>query len=298
MQSSFFRPALTRALTAVTLSSALAAAAFAQPEKPAAEPAKDKPAMVATPRPAVAPRIEMAPKGEFPETMPIPSDAASLGTAYQVISGRSKQINWVSDAPAEKIEGVSNNVVGYIIAGDAAAPAALKAAEWSLPVKSMRTGNPTRDGHMCDAEWLNAAQYPNITFKLKRVEDLKDAPVAPNAKVDPHVKSFVATLVGDITIKGVTKEITVPDTQIRFRSSEALGSSLIGDGELMFFRSKFGVQLADYGVAHDVISVKQKVAEKIEITVNLICSTGGPAKGGDKPEAKPEGKTDGKTVGS
>jgi polyisoprenoid-binding protein YceI len=65
----------------------------------------------------------------------------------------------------------------------------LKALEGSIDVDSINTANKKRDAHLKNEDFFNVKQYPNITFKLIKVEGDK------------------AT--GTLTMHGVTKEITL-----------------------------------------------------------------------------------------
>jgi polyisoprenoid-binding protein YceI len=67
-------------------------------------------------------------------------------------------------------------------------------AEAEIQVASIDTREPKRDEHLRSADFFDAANYPTITFKSKRVEGVSD-------------KKF--DLVGDLTMRGVTKEITL-----------------------------------------------------------------------------------------
>jgi polyisoprenoid-binding protein YceI len=67
-------------------------------------------------------------------------------------------------------------------------------AEATINVASISTRELKRDDHLRSPDFFDAAKYPNITFKSKRVESIKG-------------KKF--NLVGDLTIRGVTKEITL-----------------------------------------------------------------------------------------
>lgn len=59
---------------------------------------------------------------------------------------------------------------------------------------SIDTHNERRDSDLKGAEFLNVEQYPEITFKSKRVEKSADGYVA----------------IGDLTIRDVTKQIALP----------------------------------------------------------------------------------------
>ncbi len=66
-----------------------------------------------------------------------------------------------------------------------------------IDAASINTREPKRDGHLRSPDFLNAEQYPYLTFKSKRIE-----PVDEN-----HAK-----IVGDLTIRDITQEVVL-DTE-------------------------------------------------------------------------------------
>jgi polyisoprenoid-binding protein YceI len=65
--------------------------------------------------------------------------------------------------------------------------------EISIDAASINTREPQRDEHLRSADFLDVAKYPTLTFRSKRIE-----PLGP--------EEFKVT--GDLTIRGVTKEVT------------------------------------------------------------------------------------------
>ena len=65
-------------------------------------------------------------------------------------------------------------------------------AEAVVEVASINTREPKRDDHLRSADFFDAATFPKITFKSKRVEGISG-------------NRF--NLIGDLTMRGVTKEI-------------------------------------------------------------------------------------------
>jgi polyisoprenoid-binding protein YceI len=59
-------------------------------------------------------------------------------------------------------------------------------------VASLDTREPKRDAHLKSADFFDVAQFPTITFKSKRIQKGKEG----------------LQLTGDLTIHGVTKEVT------------------------------------------------------------------------------------------
>jgi polyisoprenoid-binding protein YceI len=66
-------------------------------------------------------------------------------------------------------------------------------AEMTIDVASINTDNDKRDGHLKSADFFDAEKYPKITFKSKKV-------------IPGTGKNF--KIVGDLTIRDVTKEVT------------------------------------------------------------------------------------------
>ena len=100
-------------------------------------------------------------------------------------------------------------------------------AEITIDVKSLQTGNDTRDNHLRTNDFFNAQKFPTITFKSKRAA----------AGADGH---FI--LVGDLTIRDVTKPITIP---IEFTGVEtdAFGALRAGfEGTRRIDRREYGLE--------------------------------------------------------
>jgi polyisoprenoid-binding protein YceI len=67
--------------------------------------------------------------------------------------------------------------------------------EFSADVNSINTDDEKRDGHLKGPDFFDAEKYPKITFKATSMKPTK-------------VKTTY-TLVGDLTMKGVTKQVTL-----------------------------------------------------------------------------------------
>ena len=72
----------------------------------------------------------------------------------------------------------------------------IKEASGTIQVKSVNTGIQQRDNHLRTSDFFDAAQYPVIAFKTKRVEKSGDQTL----------------LIADFTMRGVTKELRLPVT--------------------------------------------------------------------------------------
>ena len=232
---------------------------------------------------------EPLPESPSGKSLVIPEADKSKGTTYYSLPGKERLMRFISDAPFEKINGVSNTIIGYTIAGPKDNPAQLQGGEWHLPVASIRTQNDERDSHLRGAEWLDAAKHPNIVFVLKGVKDVKET---TPATAEGKMRMFTVTLEGEMTLHGITKPISIPGAALRFRPSSDAMRMAVGEGDFLFISAKYELTLADYGIKHKMISGDKKVAEKIQLENTLYMSTVAPEDQPtkQKPEAKPDGK--------
>jgi polyisoprenoid-binding protein YceI len=81
-----------------------------------------------------------------------------------------------------------------------------------IEAASIDTGNAQRDGHLRSADFFDAEQFPEISFKGRKI-------------VGNAFGNF--QIVGDLTIRGVTKEITL-DATFEGRAKDPWGNSRLG----------------------------------------------------------------------
>jgi polyisoprenoid-binding protein YceI len=98
--------------------------------------------------------------------------------------------------------------------------------QFTVQAASIDTGNVDRDKHLKSPDFFDAAKFPTLTFASTKV-----AAKGGNA--------FDVT--GSLTIKGVTKTITIP---AKFR-----GEAKTPMGDRAGFESSFTINRLDYGVA-------------------------------------------------
>jgi len=166
------------------------------------------------------------------------------------------QTTFFSTTPLEDITGLSNDVTGSIIF-NVSDLKTLK-GKVSVSVASIKTGIDLRDGHMRSTGWLNAESYPETSFEIKKVSDVKS--VADN--------KITAKVTGNFILHGVTKEVVADATLTYLDESEQ--TKMRAPGDLLGVQAKFNVKLSDYGVNNKVVG--QKVSENIEVSVNVVGS--------------------------
>ncbi|MDX2148813.1 MAG: YceI family protein [Planctomycetota bacterium] len=224
------------------------------------------------------------PRASSRKSLVVPDEHKKLGTVFAAISGGGIPIRFTSTAPLETIKGSATDVVGYAVAGPADNPANLQAGAWRLGVASMKTGIEARDQHLAGSDWLDAAAHPDIIFQLTGVENLKVGKVQDSAQV--KLKQFNATLNGVMTIKGVSRAISIPQALITLVEGNDTTLATVGKGNILTIQCSYRVTLSEFGVKNRVISEDKKVAEVIDISTRLTMSDVMPE---DQPEraAKP-----------
>lgn len=165
-------------------------------------------------------------------------------------------VAFVLDAPLETINGLSNTLNGKLtVAGDKVS------GELRVPVKSIKTGNGIRDGHLQNDRWLDAAKHPDIvvTFKdvalASKLEDGKPVTVDAKAK---------------FTVRGVALEHPVKATLTYMKESDV--TKIRAAGDLLRVRAKFAVPLEKHGIKRDG-PLLLKVGEVAEVSADAWGST-------------------------
>jgi polyisoprenoid-binding protein YceI len=105
---------------------------------------------------------------------------------------------------------------------------------------------------------MDAESYPNITFEIKSVSDVK---------VEADNK-LTAKVTGDFTAHGVTKQVVADATMTYLVESEQTKQRAPGD--LLGVQASFNITLSDYDIENMIIG--QKVAEEIKIDINMVGS--------------------------
>jgi polyisoprenoid-binding protein YceI len=97
----------------------------------------------------------------------------------------------------------------------------------TLPLESLDTGVAKLDEHLRSPDFLDAAQYPTITFKSTKVEKAGDNGLK---------------ITGDLSIHGVTKSVTLNAKVNKIGLFEMMKVQAAGfDAETVIKRSDFGV---------------------------------------------------------
>jgi len=217
---------------------------------------------------AVQPSQPLAQPTADGNALQVPSQHRAMGKVYHVITGRDRQIFFESDAPLEKIKGQSNDVIGYAVMSESN-PGQVVAGQWNLPVESMKTGIKLRDEHLAGKDWFDAESHPFIIVQLRDFQD------RTQTKSTSSFTTYSGTVLADLTMHGVTRTITIPDSTVTVMP-ESDATRSVARGDLLALRSSFSVELADYEISHPTVG--QKVANEVAIDVSLFLSSEPPAR--------------------
>ena len=115
--------------------------------------------------------------------------------------------------------------------------------EVEIDANSVDTHSQRRDGHIKSPDFLNAAQFPKLTFKSSSVEKTGD-------------NTYQVS--GDLTIRGVTKPLSVEVVHV--------GSADTRMGYRSGFSASFTVNRRDFNVNY---GSKEIVSDELTITLNI-----------------------------
>ncbi len=115
--------------------------------------------------------------------------------------------------------------------------------EVTVDTSSVDSNHGERDKHLRSDDFLHVSEYPEATFKSKRVE------------VDEKGE---ADIIGDLTLRGVTKEITL-DVEMVGHGEDPWG------GYRMGFEAETEFKLTDFGIPMDL----GKASETVEMIISV-----------------------------
>jgi polyisoprenoid-binding protein YceI len=119
--------------------------------------------------------------------------------------------------------------------------------EVTIDAASIDTREPQRDAHLRSADFFDVEQHPAITFRSRRVED---------------VRGETFRLVGDLTMHGVTREVALEVTS-HGRAKDPWG------GERAGFSATAKVKRSDFGLTWNQLLETGGVAVGDEIKISI-----------------------------
>lgn len=157
------------------------------------------------------------------------------------------------DAPLEAVNGSATGISGKV-SFDPADPATAT-GKIVVASSSLHVGNPMQQQHLLSDKWIDAAKHPEISFEAKELKNVKTSGDITTADVT-----------GTFTLKGISKEITVP---VKFTFlKDKLGQRVPNQkGDLLVIRSNFTIKRSDFGIMPG--QMEEKVSDAIELTLSI-----------------------------
>jgi len=144
------------------------------------------------------------------------------------------------------VKGRFSNPTGSV-SFDPRKPAAFS-LDVTIPIATIDTRNEQRDAHLRSADFFDAEHFPEMTFKGKRID----------GDIDGEFR-----LTGDLTIRGVTREVTLDVT------AEGAGADPWGNDRLGFSATT-KINRSDFGLTWNQLleTGGVTVSDQIRITIN------------------------------
>ncbi len=160
-------------------------------------------------------------------TAPASTDFAALTGTYSIDPAHSRFGFVARHAMVSKVRGSFNDFEGsVVIDGDNPNQSSVTL---TLQAASVDTRNETRDGHLRTNDFLEVETYPQITFTSTSIS---------------HEGGTDFAVTGDLTIKDVTKTVTIP-LEFNGAATDPYGNKRIGfEGTLPIVRSEYNVSFS------------------------------------------------------
>ncbi len=122
--------------------------------------------------------------------------------------------------------------------------------EATIKADSISTGIAGRDNHLKTADFFDAAKYPDITFKSKKIEK--------------KGKAFLMT--GDFTMHGITKEISFPFTTFGNCYDKKAAKATLPCG----FNATLKIDRRDYGISYGRKDNPDFIGNIVDVDLNML----------------------------
>jgi polyisoprenoid-binding protein YceI len=154
---------------------------------------------------------------------------------YQVDAVHSSVVFRIKHLGVGYIYGRFNDISGMVVLDDK--NPGDSTFQFQVKADSVDTNNPKRDGHLKSPDFLNAKEFPTISFKSKEVKLLK-------------ASTYEVT--GDMILHGVTKPLTVKLQQVG-TGKDPFGKYRTGfECNVTIKRGDFGMRFMPEAVGDDV----------------------------------------------
>lgn len=150
----------------------------------------------------------------------------------EIVNWKIKEDSYSVKFSGNKVEGIFKGLKADIIFDDQNLSASTISA--SIEASTVNTGNGLKNKHLLDA--IDASQYPLIKFESKSISK----------------KGSTYEAIGNLTLKGVTKEMVLPFSYER-------------KGEEAIFSGRFKVVMKDYSISRGGIPDEVEVVLTVPV---------------------------------
>ena len=158
-----------------------------------------------------------------------------------------------TDAVLESINGAANGISGTVTFNPQN-PGATK-GKIVVAANSLTVPNKMMNGHLFSPMWLDVEKYPDITFDVKELKNVKTTGDATTADAT-----------GTFTLHGVSKELTVP-VKLTYLPGK-LGQRVPNmNGDLLVVRTNFELKRSDFKINPG--QGNDKVSDEINLSLSI-----------------------------
>lgn len=161
------------------------------------------------------------------------------------------------DSLLEPIAGTATGVTGNA-SFDPANPGATT-GRIVVATNSLATSNNTMTEHLHSPMWLDVAANPEITFDVEKLTNVKT-----------NGNDTTATAHGKFTLKGVTKELSVPIRLTYLADALEKRTRPGNKGDLLVVRGEFTINRGDFGIQAG--KNEDKVNPDVKLTFGIVGS--------------------------
>ena len=168
--------------------------------------------------------------------------SADADIVYEIDNTHSSVIFKIKNRDISYVLGFFQKISGTISLDRPLKPERLK-VDAEVDVKSVDTNDKKRDRHVTSPDFLDRAKFPTVSFKTTSVKMLE---------------SNQFELTGELTLLGVSKEITVPFQMTGIKEVQPNVHRVGGETSFTIKRSNFGMN-----------NMIPEIADEVTIMVNL-----------------------------
>jgi polyisoprenoid-binding protein YceI len=159
------------------------------------------------------------------------------------------------DSLLEPISGTASGVTGTV-QFDPAAPSATT-GRIVVDASTLTVPNGTMTQHLRSDQWLDVAAHPEIVFDVARLDN-----------VQTKGNETTATALGQFTLKGVTKELSVP-VRLTYLADALEKRTRPGNkGDLLVIRGEFTIDRGDFGIQPG--RNEDKVNPEVKLNLGIV----------------------------